>query len=547
MKKIFKIICIAAVLGGFVQSCETTELDLRTNPNALSADQGSPDFLLNNIQLNFASTVESFGRTGAELTRIDYMFGRTYRNVYTPSAFDGEWTNSYTEIRTDIDAMTPLAEAAGLNFHLGIAQFIEAYTFTMLVDFFGEIPYSEANLGAENFNPSVDPGASIYDAAFSLLDQAIANFTDGGVAAPQNDFFYGGDAEKWIKACNTLKMKLYMQTRLVDSGALASFNAIVNSGTYISSAEDDFQFTWGTNEVQPDARHPRYTVSYTTTGGNDYMSIAQMNYMLQNADPRLRYFYYRQNEFTPGAEAPPALETLQCSLQQPPPHYAGFPFCYLPNGYWGRDHGNNEGTPPDGFLRTLAGVYPAGGKFDDSTFDGQGQGAGAGGAGITPILLASTSEFLLAEAALVGGQTATARAGVLSGIGESVAKVVAFGAIDTTTDQALAPTATEIADHSTAIGAAFDADPDGGWNVLGREFFTSLYGNGIDAYNFYRRTGYPTDLQPNIEPNPGAFIRSLFYPSNFVNNNSSVEQKSEVTTPVFWDTNPASPGFPSSN
>ncbi len=559
MKNMFKIVCIAAFLGAFVQSCETTELDLRTNPNALSADQGSPDFLLSSIQLDFAATVEAFGNTAGQLTRIDYFSGRSYRNAlgFQPSSFDSEWRNGYTEIRTDIQAMTPLAEEAGLNFHLGIAQFIEAYTMTMMVDFFGDIPYSEANLGSENFNPAVDSGASIYEASISLLDQAIANFTAGGAASPQNDFFYDGDASKWIKACNTLKMKLYMQTRLVDSGALASFNAIVNSGNYISDTADDFQFSWGTNEVQPDTRHPRYndvdpdtggTVgSYSSTGGNDYMSIAQMNYMLTNSDPRIRYYYYRQNEFTPGAEAPPALETLQCSLQQPPPHYTGFPFCYLPNGFWGRDHGNDEGTPPDGFLRTLTGVYPAGGKFDDSSFEGQGQGAGAGGAGITPIMLASTSDFMIAEAALAAGQAATARAAVLSGVARSVAKVVAFGAIDSSTDQSLAPTATEISDHSAAIGAAFDADPDGGWNVLGREFFTALFGNGIDAYNFYRRTGYPANLQPNLEPNPGPFIRSLFYPANFVNNNSSVQQKAEVTTQVFWDTNPASPGFPSSN
>ena len=35
-------------------------------------------------------------------------------------------------------------------------------------------------------------------------------------------------------------------------------------------------------------------------------------------------------------------------------------------GYWGRDHGNDEGTPPDNFTRTASGVYPAGGSFDGS-------------------------------------------------------------------------------------------------------------------------------------------------------------------------------------
>ena len=122
-----------------------------------------------------------------------------------------------------------------------------------------------------------------------------------------------------------------------------------------------------------------------------------------------------------------------------------------------------------------------------------------------------------------------------------------FAGKDAGADKSFEPTEGEIAAHATTIENQFDADSEGGWNVLAREFFTSLYGNGIDAYNFYRRTGYPTNLQTNIEPQPGGFIRSFFYPSNFVNNNSSVSQKAGVTSQVFWDNNPSSPGFPESN
>jgi hypothetical protein len=79
------------------------------------------------------------------------------------------------------------------------------------------------------------------------------------------------------------------------------------------------------------------------------------------------------------------------------------------------------------------------------------------------------------------------------------------------------------------------------------QYFVAMFGNGTDAYNFYRRTGYPTTLQPNIEPTPGGFIRSFFYPANYTNTNSNATQKSGVDIQVFWDTNPASPGFPVAN
>jgi hypothetical protein len=536
MKNYFKVLGVVAIAGALsFQSCETTELDLRTNPNALSADQASPDFLLNQIQLSFGSGVNAMGSYGAELTRIEYMFGKNYVNVYQPSTFSGVWSSKYAGILEDIKAMDVLASANGLTYHSGIGKFIKAYVLVTLVDHFGDVPYSQANLGGENFNPGVDSGADIYAAAHALLDSAIADFNADG-PAPQNDFFYDGDASAWVKAANTLKLKMYATTRVHDGGIDSGFASIIASGNYISSVEDDMQFTWGTNEVQPDTRHPAYRSDYTVSGGGNYRSISFMSYMDNNMDPRTRYYFYRQNEFTPGQDGTdPALETLQCSLQTPPAHYDGYPFCGLPNGYWGRDHGNDEGIPPDGFLRTLVGVYPAGGAFDDSRFEPLGLGEGAGGFGITPVLLSSSVHFWEAEVALASGDAVGAKTHMLAGLADSVEKVMTFGANDTTGDITEAPTAEEVAAHATAIEEAFDADSTGGWNVMAQEFFVSLYGNGIDAYNFYRRTGYPNNLQPNLEPDPGSYIRSLWYPSNFVNTNSSVNQKPDVTQTVFWD------------
>jgi len=549
MKKIVKILSLALAFGMVLfQSCETTELDLRTNPNALSTDNADPNFLLNGIQETFIRIVESFGYTGSQVTRIDYMGSRQYRTAYGPSSFDGRWEDAYTEILTDTYAMYPLAEEAGLGYHIGMGKFMEAYTMSMLVDFLGDVPYSEANNGADNFNPGVDSGADIYANIETLLNEAIAAFNSGGVA-PDNDFFYDGNASKWIKACNTLKLKIYITERLVASDAVSKFNSIISSGNYIQSVDDDMQFTWGTNEVSPDTRHPAYGTDYTTSGGGRYRSNSLMQYMMDTADPRIRYYFYRQNEFTPGSDGTdPNLETLQCSLQTAPAHYAGFPYCTLSNGYWGRDHGNNEGIPPDGFLRSLVGVYPAGGAFDDNRFEGRVLGEGGGGAGITPVLLASTVDFWRAELAMLAGNPGTAKNFVLAGLSKSVSKVLTFGSLDSSADVATyEPTATEISDHSDTIDAAFDADATGGWNVLGQEMFVALYGNGIDAYNFYRRTGYPSNLQPNLEPDPGSFIRSFFYPSNAANNNSNITQKATQTVQVFWDTNPAGPSFPYSN
>lgn len=534
MKKLKLTYILALFSVFFYTSCETTNLEITSDPNFLSPEDANVDLFLNGIQEDFARFVQGFGDTGAELTRIDYMSGRNYADVYSPQSFNGLWQSAYQGMREDLRIMNALAAESGQSFHVAIGQVIEAYVMVTLVDFFGNVPYSESLAGSENLNPNVDPGADIYAAMHTKLNEAIATLASPGVA-PDNDFFYDGDASKWIKAANTLKMKMYITT-----GDYAGFNGIVSGGNYISDNSDDFQFQWGTNDVQPDTRHPWYASSYTSTGGGRYMSNWLMSTMLNSAggqDPRMYYYFYRQVDVVPGFGAAPNEEVLECGLQNPPVHYVngGHVFCGLPAGYWGRDHGNDNGIPPDGFLRTLNGLYPAGGKIDGRLSGDDPEGAvngdGNGGNGVTPILLASWVDFMKAESAFNAGDMTAARAALDAGMTKSSAKVTSYYNPAAITDN--------ISNHRAGVLSSFDSatSDDAKKNVVYEQYWIAMYGNGIDAYNTYRRTGFPSSLQPNIEPQPGSFIRSLYYPANFVETNNIVDQKANVEVKVFWDTN----------
>ena len=106
----------------------------------------------------------------------------------------------------------------------------------------------------------------------------------------------------------------------------------------------------------------------------------------------------------------------------------------------------------------------------------------------------------------------------------------------------------EVATFISDMGNAFSAaDNNGKWDILAEQQIVAQYGNGSNAYNMYRRTGYPTTLQFSIEPAPGGFVRSFLYPSDEANTNPNVTQKPNVNGQIFWDTNPSSPGFPSAN
>lgn len=573
MKKILKYVAVVLVASAFLNSCETTDLDLRVSPNDLAANQADPNLLLNSMQLAYASNMNAISDIGAELTRIDYMNGRNYFNNYPGDTFNGIWSRTYSSgvnlegsddpdvgIWTNLQALEEIDAVSDIDysFHIAVGKTLKAHMLLLLVDYLGNAALSQAGNPDEFPAPTLDDGQEVYAGALALLDEAAALFAGNPQTTNVTDFFYGGDSNKWLKVVNSIKLKAHVTT-----GNTAAFNAIIAGGNYISSNADDFQFQYGTRELQPDTRHPDYADDYDPSGANIYQSNWLMETMLLKDDPRIRYYFYRQVGGTPGAldvngdPVDPDEQTLACSLAVPPQHYidGGYVYCSLDNGYWGRSHGNNEGTPPDGFQRTASGVYPAGGKFDDNDFalddDNPnkdavvGLGKGGGGAGITPIILASYVDFWRAEMA----SSDTEKAQFLrSALQKSIAKVQSFASLDGTADTSFEPTAAEVTAYIDDQVAAYStATGDDKQNIMAEQYFITLYGGATEAYNYYRRTGFPTTVYPNWELNPGPFPRTMLYPQNEVITNPNLTQKTDNSLQVFWDTNPASPAFPPAN
>ncbi len=561
MKNIKYFIILAVSLLA-LHSCETIDLDKRNNPNALNPSQADIDLTLNAIQIRLGTFTEAIGEYGSEFTRLRNMFGNNYANVYSPATFSGVWNQAYADILNDIRSMNAQIEGLEGEFekHTAIGDVIEAYMIVTLVDYFGDIPYTEG-FDESNLSPAIDEGSVVYQAALDLLDDAIVKFQQPTSVDVANDFYYGSiqDTEAryatWARLANTLKMKIYIQQRLVNPSAIADFDAIVSTGDFIQEGED-FVFTFGTNLDNPNSRHPLYNDQYAPGGPTlHYMSNWLMDRMVNGQDvrdPRTQYYFYRQVDDV-ASNVGPNGDEKRCTVQTIPPHYANnnVVYCIIDNneGLWGRDHGSADGLPPDGFLRTAFGIYPAGGRFDDNSFEIiDDNNYGADGNGVSPVVLASTVDFWRAEAALFGGSGAADQL-LESAVTKHINYVRTFTARSAQAfDETTIPDASVDADYIASVLADFNssADVNDRLDVLGEQFLISLIGNGTDAYNYYRRTGSPRDIQPNIEPNPGPFPRTLWYPTSEIQANPNVSQKEDLTVRVFWDNNPVS-GFPVNN
>ncbi len=544
MKRTIILLSVTLLLGMLSGACDFFDLGLTEDPDAVVLADANPDYALNAMQVELKNLLSNddpanwrgVNRLGMEVSRMIIKWGGTYENAYNPTEFDQVWTRAYEGVLMDAHTFLPIYEENEWWIHAGITKVLQAYVLVTLVDFFGDVPWTES-FDATNFNPAADDDASIYDVALSKLDEAIADLQKEAMATPSNDMYYDGDPVAWATLAKTLKLKIHLNLRLVDaSGSAAAINSLILENDLISAPDQNWIFHYSRVTDNPDSRHPYFIYNYLN-GGNTYMANYFMWTLYEEkpvVDPRMRYYFYRQR-----TESSEDFQELPCYGTDRPAHYpVDLPYCTLPDGYWGRDHLDDDGIPPDTRARTLWGVYPAGGEFDMDQGVPASATSGMQGAGAEMLMVDNYVKFMLAESALTLGTTGDPRQLLLEAVASSIAHVMAFG--EELTEQAYIPTQQEIDDYLAEVAALYDAAASDveRLEVIVKEYYIALFGNGVEVYNLVKRTTMPSNLQPALLANPGSFPRTFNYPANCVNLNSSIAQKPH-TVQVFWDTNPA--------
>lgn len=125
------------------------------------------------------------------------------------------WQALYRDVLADLGESKRLVEADEFTSDVvkgnQIAQIeiMEVYAWSVLLNTFGDVPYSEA-LNAENSLPSYDDAETVYAQILTSLDAALNRIATDEIGFDEGDIIYEGDMDMWEKFGNSLKLKLGM-------------------------------------------------------------------------------------------------------------------------------------------------------------------------------------------------------------------------------------------------------------------------------------------------------------------------------------------------
>ena len=495
------------MIGAVTLSSCKKFLDINTDPDSIISTSPPLAQLLTSAEVNLAF------EGGSDLYRYSAVIAQhlsgqasqpnqTYEySRYNISGSDENnvWSNIFSTTLSDIELLLQGAATTNSPYYAGIAKILKAYEYQLVVDAWGNAPYSEAQKLTDNTRPKFDNGEDIYKNIIVLLTEAVANLNaaTSNLTPGTNSTIYtnGGNftlaKAQWIKLANTLKMRIFLHYSKKDpTFMVAQMNALISSGaTFMTGTADNFQMSFYAVANQTNSIH-----QFETNRANylfaDNRIVSLMN---SKADPR------RTTYFTP------------------------FPYASSPATYKGVTPGDLTSV---NFSRIH--TYLRGAASGTPTPNAQGgiTATALTYTGAAPIRMLTYAEycFIRAEAILKGvpAGTVPAETWFQNGITASM--------------QDAGVSATDITTYLAANGGLTGTDPQK-QQKISEEKYVALYGVSMEPWTEYRRTGYPTLTPPSNAATPGAPVpRSLFYPQSEVDlNPNAPTQKADLNQKVFWD------------
>lgn len=270
-------------------SCKKV-LDINEDPN--NPTQVATRLLLPAAQVQLGYTI------GGSVNRVTGAFTQHYAghrgqpleyNQYdvNPSSTDDIWSSIYAVVLRDLKAVQVQSRASGDSVYVGVSQILMAYSFSVLTDMYGDIPFTQALQDNTDLTPAYDTQETIYPALIAMIDAGIANVkSTAGLKPRTDDLMYGGNMVSWEKFGNSLKLRLLNHLSKRQPGAAAAF--LATAPALISTNAETAQVVYGESSANANPVH-----GFDVLSGRKDMAVAStiIDKMKALADPRMPQFF----------------------------------------------------------------------------------------------------------------------------------------------------------------------------------------------------------------------------------------------------------------
>ncbi len=195
--------------------------DMNINPNKPSNIDKNPELILTGICKDNVNRMVNDGWGEGNI-----MSQYAAKIVFT--AFDqfewgtqyGTWNSIYRSGREANNLIT-IADTTKNESYKAVAMIIKAWTFQILTDMWGDIPYSEALKGKteEKFTPVYDSQKDVYTAILADLDEANTMLSKDPLSPIKGDIIFNGILSNWRMFANSLRLRALLRLSNVETSS----------------------------------------------------------------------------------------------------------------------------------------------------------------------------------------------------------------------------------------------------------------------------------------------------------------------------------------
>ncbi len=507
-------------------SCDSL-LDINENPN--EATSSSPQQVLPNALTVTAANVVSYNDYGSFITGYIVNAGgfggwdTEFTYGYTTADYTNLWANTYDNL-TDYQYVEDASKGSGeLAYYNAIAKIMKAYNFQMLVDTYGNVPYTRALQGAASLTPTYDTGEAIYQDLIVKLDSAVMlinNSPNANSVGASSDVMFGGDMDEWERFANTIKLRLLVRASMrpgstVPAWVTTGFSTFTASTPFLT---DDAIVNPGYT-ASAGKQNPQWNTYHSTAAGANAAAGRS------RIPSRFIFSFYNGTKLLDEGRG----EAIYRNFPSTPVNQLGI----------------NDDSAPTAPTGSIAWYTGEGEGLDAENTTGIFKGRTMG----QPLMLAAESYFLQAEAITRGFLVGNAKATFESGITASF-RYLYKDVNGVVTGNPTADAAAYIAANPTSHLVNFDLADTQAKRVeaiITQKYIALNFIHGHEAWNEFRRTGYPsisgtgaTSTFASVgstSPRADRLPTRILYPNSeySLNPNNAPSGINQFTTRIFWD------------